>query len=495
MILFVLFILIVVITMSIWETDVKIPSFQKINKNKKVDILIIGGGLSGIHTLYKFKEEKSICLVEANTIGCGVTKNTTGKLTYLQENTLGYLIKKGKQKEAKLYLKSQIEGIQEYLKIIKEEQIDCNLEKVSSYLVTNQEKYLSDLEQIEEFLKNEGILVKRGIPENTLPFLAGISVLDTYVFHPLKYMEGILKKIQPESIYENTRVVNITKNNDIYECITKEGYTIFAKKVIVACHYPFFLFPYFLPIKTSIEKSYIIAKQVNANLKYSYITMESPSMSSRFYQNKDKMYQLILGKSHSTSVSQNDKQNFHEVKQENQIEEDSIICSWSNVDIKTFDHMPLVGELKDNLYIITGFETWGLIQSLVSANIIKDLLDGKPSLLSDLFSPKRSFLKKILCSPFYLTLNGYSFLKSKFYKKNWYSNQLEFYRKDGKLLAAFHDEAGAHVVHPVCPHMKCGLIFNEKEKTWDCPCHSSKFDIDGNVLKGPSKKSISYFDE
>ena len=478
--------------MSIWEQGVKIPSFSKLDKNKKVNVLIIGGGFSGIHSLYKLKEEKNICLVEANTLGCGVSKNTTGKLTYLQDSTLGYLIKKGKLNEAKLYFKSQMNGIQEYLKIIKEEKIDCNLEKVSSYLVTNQEKYISDLEQIKEFLKGEGVLVKDAIPEKSLHFLAGICVLNTYVFHPLKFLKGIIEKLSNQEIYENTRIVTINKIQDHYECITEEGITIFAQKVIVACHYPFFLFPYFLPIKTSIEKSYIIAKKVSENLKYSYITMESPSISSRFYQDGDQIYQLILGKSHSTSVFQNDLQNFHEVKEENQMEEESIVSSWSNVDIKTFDHMPFIGELKENLYLITGFETWGMIQSLVSANIIKDLIEKKHSEFIDFFSPKRALIKKIICSPFYLALNGYSFLKSKFYQKDWYSSNVTFYRKNGKLLASVQDEKGIHVVNPVCPHMKCGLIYNEKEKTWDCPCHSSKFDIDGKVLKGPTKKSISY---
>ena len=359
-------------------------------------------------------------------------------------------------------------------------------------MVTEQEKYFDDLNDIKHFLENESISVIDELPSDLKRFKKGIGVSDTYVFHPLKYIYGLLEKIKNQEIYEQTRVVKIKKVKDGYVCFTNQGFSIQAKKVIVTCHYPFFLFPYFLPIKTSIEKSYLISKKVSDNLKYTYITMESPSLSSRFYESKDGVYQIFLGNSHKTLMKQNDALNFKNVSETFSVSfQDAIF--WSNVDVMTFDHLPMIGNIKENLYIATGFHAWGMIESVVSAKLFSDLLRNQSSLYEDLFDPTRSLGKRILVSPYYLLLNSISFIPSKFYHKSWYSNSLSFSYENGKLIACYVDSSGGkHFVHPVCPHLKCGLIFNESELTWDCPCHSSRFDMDGNCMKGPSKYSITY---
>lgn len=473
--------------MSLWENDIKIPSFDPLFQDKTCDVLIIGGGITGLNLYYTLQKNFDVCLVEARTLGMSVTKNTTAKLNYLQDNTLGYFIQKKKWNQASLYLKSQREGIQYILDIIKKEKISCDLEQVSSYLVTKQKKYVNQLLKIETFLKKENIFVQEGIPTND--FLTGIYVLDTYVFHPLKYLSGLVQSISKPHIYEHTRIMKIKKKDGYYLCKTQNGYKICAKKVIVCSHYPFFLFPYFLPIRSSIEKSYLTSKKVSKNLKYTYITMESPSLSSRFYETKKQIYQIFLGKSHKTFVKQNDKQNFKDVWKTFQVDEASI--SWSNVDILTFDHLPLVGKVKPYFYLASGFQTWGMAQSAVSALVIRDLLAEKENQYANLFSPKRHILKQYMFIPYFLLINLFSFIRSKYVKKNYYSASVVFFWKGGKRLACVTDKKGQeHIVHPVCPHMKCGLIFNEVEETWDCPCHSSRFSLDGEVLKGPSNYSI-----
>lgn len=477
--------------MSLWKKELSTTSYESLKNDIKTDILIIGGGITGVNTLYFLKNFSHVVLVEANKIGMGVSANTTGKINYLQENTLGHLIQKKQDQKSKLYLQSQLEGMHLLKSIIEKEKIDCDLEEVSSYLVTEKKKYYSVLDHISHFLKEQSISVLEQIPNDLKRFQKGIGVTDTYVFHPLKYIYGLLSKLKNQEIYEHTKVVKIKKENDEFVCYTEQGFLIHAKRVLVTCHYPFFLFPYFLPIKTSIEKSYLVAKEVSKNLKYTYITMESPSLSSRFYETNDTAYQIFLGGSHKTFWKQNDMVHFDHLLQTFSCFNNSLF--WSNVDIMTFDHLPIIGEIKPNFYVATGFHTWGMIESVVSAKLLSKLLNQESSVYEKLFSPKRSFWKRIVMIPYYLCVNAISFIRSKFYHKSWYSKSLSFSYKDGKLIACYVDSSNQkHFVHPVCPHMKCGLIFNEAELTWDCPCHSSRFDLDGNSIKGPSKYCISY---
>lgn len=470
--------------MSLWEKDVEMPSFETLRENRCVDVLIIGGGMTGLHSLYFFQNNDHVMLVEANEIGKGVSANTTGKVNYLQESTLGYLILKKKYTKAKMYLASQLEGIALLKGIIEKEHISCDWEQVSSYLVTRKKDFVEDIQKIEHFLKQVGVSVIHDESLNQ-EFLYHIGVQDTYVFHPLKYMKGLLQ-LNRHPVYEHTRIMDIQKTKEGYQCVTDQGFRIQAKRIIVACHYPFFFLPYFLPTKTLIEKSYLSACGVPKNLRYTYITMENPSESTRFYDDGKKIYQIFLGCSHVTSVSQNDFQHFQEVS-----EKFHYPFFWSNVDIMTFDHLPLIGMIQENIYLATGFQGWGMIQSVFSARMIYESVCGNSSPYVSLFSPKRSFLKRVFLLLPYGFLNGFSFLRSKWYRKSWYSDSLSFYHEDGKLMAKYTDCDGSeHIVHPVCPHMKCGLIFNEVEKTWDCPCHSSRFDMDGKVMKGPSKYDI-----
>lgn len=474
--------------MSIWEMYQIKQHYPKLKENKIVDILIIGGGMSGVQTLYQLKNE-NVCLVEAREIGSGVSKNTTAKINYLQENTLFSLWKEGKKSLAISYLASQISGMKELLDRIKQENISCDLESVTSFLVTREEKNVSLLQKFKHFLEEQHIFVTDDISSLLESFSYGIGVTDTYVFHPLKYLYGLLKSISAE-VFEHTKIIKMVRGEDCYFCHTIDGYCIRAKQVVVACHYPFFLSPFWLPLKSSVEKSYLIAVPTKKNLKYTYITVENPTMSSRFYQDGKSIYQICLGANHLIGVKQNDIKNFEYVLESFHKKKQDVVFSWSNVDLETKDHLAYIGEILPHLYLCTGYQTWGMITSSLAAHMISSFIHQETSEYSFLFQPKRfnfSVLEQMVCS---IGENTFSFLRSHYYPKSWYSKDLSFSFQNGKIVASYKDEEGMHSVHPICPHLKCGLIFNEVEKTWDCPCHSSRFDKDGNCLKGPSKYSI-----
>ena len=480
---------------SIWRKGFPKNISPELKKDIDVDVLIIGGGITGINTAYHLSNSNlKVCLVEKNEIGGGVTSRTTGKLTYLQENICSRLKTYFGKDTAKLYLQSQMDAIELVTNIIQKENICCDLEKVSSYVFSNDKK--QKFEKEKELLKELGIkLMEATKLPNGDEIDKAFYVDDTYVFHPLKYVYA-LKDIcidKGVSIYENTKVISMDKVDNEYICKTKQN-TIKAKYVVLAIHYPYFVVPFWLPLKAYIEKSYVEAFRTEKNYKFSAITISKPTISMRYHTENNINYQLYLTNSHNACVKNNEKENFFDLMIAKEKNPDYI---WSNKDIMTIDSLPYIGSIsKDNFLLIgTGYNTWGMTNGSLAGKILSDIILQKENKYVELFNPQRGFnLGKAINFPIILGSNVYSFTKTKLKKqKSWYFSNVKFEKRNGKNIAIYVDENNnEHIVYNTCPHFKCSLIFNEIEKTWDCPCHGSRFDIDGNSIEGPSNYNIIY---
>lgn len=479
---------------SIWIKESKPFHLNPLNKDSEVDVLIIGGGLTGISLAYQLKDTSlNIALVERNQIGYGVTSKTTGKLNYLQETIYSKLTKTYSYETAALYLKSQRYAIKMVKDIVEKEKIDCNFEKVSSYVFTNKKEDVKTLRKEKSILSSLGQNVKEN---KDIPFplqsIYAIQVNDTAIFHPLKYIYGLVEKIKEKiELYENTEIYKIEKKKDIYLCKTKTN-EIKAKKVVLACHYPFFLFPYFMPIKTYPEKSYIIASKVDTYLGNTLITSSTPTKSIRYYQEKE-AYVLYLSNSHASCNHVDSLYHFKNAMDEIEKLGLKVDYLWSNEDIMTFDHLPLIGKIEKNLYLATGYNTWGMTNATIASYILSHQILDKKTEYDTLFSPLRksfSIKAKSYTQNMFKNMKGYVENKIKV-NKPWYPSNITFKILGGKRVAIYEDTK-KHMVYTKCPHMGCELVFNEIEKTWDCPCHASRFDIDGKCIKGPSLYNISY---
>ena len=473
--------------MSIWK-QLKHDE-QILNENIEVDTLIIGGGLTGLLTAYNLKE-KNICVVERKTIGCGVTKNSTAKITYLQETIYTKISSLLGKTKSELYLKSQLESINILKNIIEKENIECDFINTPSYLFASTKKEIKNLLKEINFLKENNIKIEQSsLPCNTKVYLS-YKVNDTYTFNPIKFLTSIYNILRKNNIpvYEQTKIIDVRKQNDVYICKTKKN-QIIAKNVIFASHYPYFLIPFYAPIKVSLEKSYIIISKVNEYKNFSCINTKKPTYSCRFYKDNDKNYQISLGSSHNLAFKLNDKLLFDKVQKQFNLKNEDIIMKYSNSDIITSDHVPYIGKLKNNMYIGCGYNTWGMTNSVLASKILSDLILNKNNEYTSLFNPNRINISNIIKLPYYIYNGIYSYLRSKINKnKSWYSKNVTIKNNIGTYI----DEKGTeHKVKNKCPHLGCGLIFNEEEKTWDCPCHGSRFDIDGKCIKGPSNENIN----
>jgi glycine/D-amino acid oxidase-like deaminating enzyme/nitrite reductase/ring-hydroxylating ferredoxin subunit len=451
------------------------------NKNIETDILIIGGGITGMTSLlYLLPNNKKTILIEANKVGNGITNKTTGKINIMQEYNYQKIENITNNKTALKYLESQIYATNEIKKIINKYNINCDLEKNDSYLFTNQK------EKINNILKEKEILEKRiniktinKLPNN-YPCIFGIKT-ESYVFNPLKYINKI-KNICKNNIYENTRALTITKKLDYYLIKTNKN-KIKAKTILICTHYPF-INKLFIPFKTTIEKEYIISAHTNNPYNINMISNDDEIISIRYYKdniiytsNNSKLSKKLDHKKNINETIKNFKNHFNY----------PINNTWYNCDIISNDYMPIIGKIKnENILIATAFNKWGMTNGILAAKIMTDIINNKENEFINLFDPyRKTNIKKIINNIKY----NYNNIKAYIKPKKQYN--IKHIKENGIEYAIYIDNNNKeHKIINKCPHMKCKLIFNELDKTWDCPCHGSRYTIDGKIIKGPSTYSI-----
>ena len=422
---------------SVW--DIRKPKFAKQTQDIKTDILIVGGGITGITLAYYLhKTDYKVTLIEQNQIGHGVSRKTTGKLTYLQSDLLYKITKAHGLKIAREYKEEQQKAIFEIINIIKNNNIQCNLEQSPSIIFSNNPKYFSKIKKNLKQLNINYHLNHPQIKQNN------VYVNDTFVFHPLKYVYSLANIIKNDvKIYENTRMLSINKNNN-FIVRTNLGF-IECQYLILCNNYPPFIFPFLFPIKTHLEKSTIQLFK-DENKKYNAINIDKHTISIRFHQDK-KLYLT----------------NSRNLNQKSEIDANDQLYQWENYDVMTMDYLPFIGTIKPNLFIATGFNTWGMTNSNVAAKIISQQIINNE--IKNTFKPYRKLsLTSIINITKNIIYNITAFIQSK--------------------INSF-DKA-----KPICPHMYCTLEHNKLDNTWECPCHGSKFTKDGRIIKGPSTKEI-----
>ena len=434
---------------SLWN-DNEFINYPSLEENKDVDVLIIGCGITGISAYYHLKDTGlNITLVEQNKIAMSTTGNSTGKLSFLQNDLIDKIRENASDKKASLYLKSQIDIINDIKNVIKENKIDCDIKKVDSYLYTNKYDEIDKIKKLELFLNKNNIKVYHDDVNLALKKYI-INVKDTYIFNPVKFVYGLIK--ENSNIYENTSLRKIEYKDGYYICYTDNGYVIKSKYVVLASHYPYFTIPYMFPLKASLEKSYISASKIKIK-PISLISYSNPFISIRTYKD----YLVYLSNSHSINKDCCDKENYNELlKKINDLNLKPDYL-WCNIDVMTKDGLPIIGKLKNNLLIATGYNTWGLSTGFLAGKILSDIILKKKNKYMKLFNPKRSGL----------------------YDAKTIKNSMEGYIS-GMLNGTNYK----------CPHLGCKLVYNEVNETYDCPCHGSRFDKEGKCISSPSNNNI-----
>lgn len=486
---------------SLWQKDNNLNELKSVEENLKTDILIIGAGITGISTAYNLiKSDYKIILIDRGKCFNGATAKSTGKITYMQDLKYQEICNVYDYETAKLYYQSQKEAIKILQKNIKENNIDCNFEKNESVTFTTNIKDINKFHIEERLLDSFGVKYSNNSKhvDNEVKYL--ISVKDAYVFNPVKYLKGLLRRIKKSiniEVYENSVATEIKKENNYYiVCVNSKE--IRASKIVIACNYPFFTIPGLIPLRTYLERSYITVTKIDYDKKVNGITNTYPYQSFRFYNDKGSKYLIYLSNSSSISDNINYLKNYNEnIMISKKITNKPYSYKWTNMDVMTNDFLPLIGAISDvhkDIFIATGYNTWGMTNATIASKLLFDLIRNKKNKYQKLFSLDRKINVKIIKNFFINTFrsNIKAYVLNMIIKNpSWYKNKAYVTRMNNKRVGVYCDENGnEHIVSNICPHLKCFLTFNEVDKTWDCPCHGSRFDTNGNVINGPSKYDI-----
>lgn len=482
---------------SIWIGSSKEKALPSLKEDISCDILIIGGGIAGLSTLYQLmNNKKNIVLIDKNKIGFGATSKNTGKLTYMQDLIYSKIASNYNDKTAQIYLESQKESIEIVKSITQENNISCHLTKTKAYVFTNNKDDEKDFDKEIAFYKENDIKYKvlSSLPLD-YPALYALETEDSYIFNPYEYLIGLKNIVKDKiTIYENTRCISIDKEVGNYLVKTSDNYTIKSKIVVLCTHYPIFITPFFTPFKTKVEKFFIGASKVKESKDIQILSHKEPSISMRYY-NKDKNNYLIYGRRNHSSTSNLDiREDYKELKEEYQkYFHRDLDYFYHTHDLMTYDNLPFIGKIKDNLYIATGFNKWGNTNGTIAGKVISDLINNKENKYTEIFNPKRGLsLDKIKNIFLYNIEVGSRYITNKIKSsKSYYDDNVKISFINGHKCGIYIDSQNKkHIVSNICPHLKCNLTFNYLDKTWDCPCHASRFDIDGNALCGPSVYDI-----
>lgn len=467
------------------------PSLQA---DINTEVAVIGAGLAGVLIAYMLQERGiSTVVLECQEAGSGITKNTTAKVSS-QHNLIYHklMMYKGEERAWEYAMANQ-HAIEKFEEIINQNNISCDYEIKPNYIYT--------LDNVQRIRQEVEAAKKLGLPasftrETTLPFAvkAAVRFERQAQFHPLKFLDEVAKKL---TIYEHTRVTEVRTGGLI---ITDKG-SVRAKSIVIATHYPFINVPGYYFFRLHQERQYVAALEGDdienkANLDGMYLDADTNGFSFRRY----KEY-LILGSGNHRSGKYNPLNAYSKIESyaRKWYPNAKIKYTWSNQDCMTPDEIPYIGKYSaniPNMYVATGFNKWGMTNSMVSAMIISDMISGKDNEYQKVFYPRRlmisgsgKFLKDAAIITVSLLKEHMKIPHDKL--KDIAVGKAGIINEDGERVGVYREaEDKYYFVTTKCPHLGCSLEWNQNELTWDCPCHGSRFDFKGNLINNPAMRDI-----
>lgn len=432
---------------SVWVDQVQRVHFDCLKQSIKTDVLIIGGGLTGILCAYMLKRAGVDCvLVEADQICNGITKNTTAKITVQHGLLYDKLIQRFGIERARLYLEAQRRAAEEYARLCQTVSCDYRVKDSYVYSIDDRAKIERELAALEKLGCNAVFSSAEALP---MPVAGAVCVKDQAEFHPLKFAFGIAQDLP---IYERTKVLELKP----HVAVTQHG-EIVCEKMIVATHFPMLNKHGSFFLKLYQHRSYVLALEGAKDVSGMYVDEDKKGLSFRNYED----LLLLGGGSHRTGKQGG---NWHELEDfaSRYYPNAKVVKRWATQDCMTLDDVPYIGQYSKrtpDLYVATGYNKWGMTSSMVAAMLLCDLVCGKNSDYATVFSPSRSIIRPQLA------------------------------------VNAFESVVGLLTpTAPRCPHLGCALKYNKQERTWDCPCHGSRFTEQGELINNPAtddKKNIS----
>ncbi len=493
--------------LSPWlDTTPSEPTRPALARDLDVDVCVIGGGITGLTTALLLSETgQSVAVLEMDRIGVGVTGFSTAKLAALQSETYSELRSGHGDVGARTYAEANSSAIDLIERWSTELGIDCDFRRKAHVFYTTDEKQVSTIEKECEEARRAGLDAQLTMPSE-LPYEVKAAVrLDRQAeFHPRKYLLGLAETIESRGvqIFEKTRATSVDENDD--DCtVSVTGGKVTARHVVVATHYPFLdrsaFFARLMPYR-----SYAIAVGVSGEIPVEmYYSNDSPSRSLRRLPIGDEELLIVGGESHQTGEEPDERRLYEKLEEwaREHFTVTDVPYRWSAQDPYTADGMPYIGRdtpRSQRLWTGTGYRKWGLTNGTAAGVLLADCVLGRENPWLEVFDPNR--VKPIAGAKRFVKENikaGMHFFGDRLHRSEYDaledlpSGEGGLVTVDGEKIGAFRREDGVvEAVKPVCTHMGCHVNFNNAEKTWDCPCHGSRFTTTGTVVEGPATRDL-----
>jgi glycine/D-amino acid oxidase-like deaminating enzyme/nitrite reductase/ring-hydroxylating ferredoxin subunit len=493
-------------SISVWMASAKLPDFSKLSTNEEANVCVVGAGIAGLTTAYLLgRAGKSVVVVDDGPIVSGETERTTAHLVTALDNRYVDLERLHGERGARLAAESHAAAIDQIERIVREEQIDCDFKRLNGYLFVPPGTPTDILD------KEMAAAQRAGLSDVHMVARAPIPTFDTgrtlcfprqAQFHPLKYLAAVAQAINRDGgrIYTETHAEQITGGASA-SIQTKEGYTVTAAAVVVATNTPV------------NDRLTIHTKQAAYRTFVIGASLPAGSVSEGLYWDTSDPYHyvrlagggtllIVGGEDHKTGQANDAEARYLRLETWARARfpmMTDIEFRWSGQVMETMDGLAYIGRNpmdEPNIYIATGDSGNGMTHGTIAGMLLTDLIQGRDNSWSVLYEPTRKTLGAL----------G-SFAKETI---NMAAQYVDWITpgdvKDGELvapgsgavirrglkkIAVFCDEAGRqHERSAVCPHLEGIVAWNQSEKTWDCPCHGSRFDRFGKVVNGPAIKDL-----
>jgi len=477
---------------SIWSASVVFNEKPTLDGDISAETAVIGGGLAGVLTAFLLSERGvETVILEAERIGGGATKNTTAKVTVQHELIYARLIKDFGLRRAKQYALANTQAISQYRRIIAENNIACDFTDCAAYLYTT-ENTIPLEEELESALR-VGIDAEI-TAETELPFAVkgALKFAEQAAFNPLRFLKGVSEGL---TVYEHTKVKRVEKDL----IITDKG-MVKAKHIVFASHFPFVNVPGYYFTKLHQGREYALALENAGSFRNTYVGIDADALTFRNYGTLT----IVGGGEHRTGEnSQGGKYAQIQSQAHKLWPESRELSHWSAQDCMTPDGVPYIGRFsrsRPDWFVCTGFNKWGMTSSMVAAQIISAMIAGERARFAPVFSPQRqttppaarAIVKNGLQAAKGLSREIFALPKEKIEElPKGHGGVVEC---GGLKFGVYKDDGGiSHFVDVRCPHLGCMLEWNPDDKSWDCPCHGSRFDIFGKLLDNPAQEDIEGF--
>lgn len=499
-------------TKSIWSSFSDDSSFPKLNKNLEVDVAVIGGGITGITTAQLLARQGiKVAVFEKFSVGTNSSGNSTGNLYSAVSEILLYVRKKFGDDVMEMVVNSRKEAIDLIEKNIQDFQIDCDFKRVNWNYYSTIKESVSKIEKAFDGAQKIGLKPYYSeLPEKGVEIKKAMTIENAGAqFNPLRYVQGLAKNIAGPhcEIYENTEITEFHEHTTGVELKTHDGFTINAKSIVHATHSPKGIMTFHAEM--GAYREYGIACRINGKhpegIFFGYYD-PSDITSTRLYERDGQQYLIAVGEPHKVGHGDN-QQHLDRLEKfvRDHFDVKEITHRWGAQNYKASDYVPYIGPKRPGspVYVATGLSSHGLTYGTVAAMVISDQIAGLSNPYSEIYRPYRfnpvksaPKLIKENADVFMTLVNDYILKKNKNSLMDVKPGEGKIIEEEGHKLAVFRNEnEGLEICSAVCTHMGCIVRWNNAEKSWDCPCHGSRFDTAGDVLEGPAIKALASLTE